>query len=193
MDITDPGRLRIDLRESPDDATAAPGYGRAMAAALRRAPVLAAGGVIVVLALVAGPAVGAGPPAAVTAGKPPSKAEFVDRLARLCDDRHRAVTSLRVPFNSPRDYAARGSDLIRIERNFDRAQHALARPAEHRQIDAAEARYHRYKRRLPPLVDASRRHLRRAWLLMYEAQAYLNDASDIIQAYGGRRFCDLGP
>jgi hypothetical protein len=148
---------------------------------------------IVSLALFARPAVGATPRAAIAAGKPPSKAEFVDRLARLCDGRHRAVTSLGVQFNSPRDYASRGSALIRIERNFDRAQHSLGRPAEHRLVDRAEAQYHRYRRLLPPLVRSSRRHQRRAWLVMYRAHAYLIDASDIIQVYGGRQFCDLGP
>jgi hypothetical protein len=138
-------------------------------------------------------AVGATYPPAVAADKRPSKSEFVRRLARLCDARHRAVISLGVPFTSPRDYARRGSDLIRIERNADRAQHALPRPADHRLIDLAEAQYHRYLHLLPALVRSARHHERRAWLLMYDAQGSLANASDLIQEYGGRRFCNLGP
>jgi hypothetical protein len=82
---------------------------------------------------------------------------------------------------------------MRIERNFDSAQHALARPARHRLVDRAENQYHRYRHRLPALVRASRQHRRRAWVLMYDAQAFLTYASHLIQAYGGRRFCDIGP
>jgi hypothetical protein len=185
MDITDPPRRWIDLRESPDDGAARRIYGRAMIAAL-------ALGALVLLASSPRPAGAAVPPAAVASAKP-TKAEFVRRLARLCDDRHRAVMSLGVPFTSPRDYASRGSDLMRIERNFDDATSALPRPAAHRAIDRAAAAYERYRHRLPRLVAASRRHARRAWLLMYRAQGFLTYASDLIQAYGGRRFCDLGP
>jgi hypothetical protein len=82
---------------------------------------------------------------------------------------------------------------MRIETNADRAQHAIPRPANHRLIDRAEGQYHRYRHLLPPLVDSAKRRERRAWALMYEAQGYLANASDILQSYGHRRFCYLGP
>jgi hypothetical protein len=122
-----------------------------------------------------------------------TKEEFIRRLTRVCDARHRAVVSLGVPFTSPRDYAKRGADLMRIEANADKAQHAIPRPSNHRLIDRAEDQYHRYRHLLPPLVDSAKHGERRAWALMYEAQGYLANASDITQAYGHRRFCYLGP
>jgi hypothetical protein len=150
-----------------------------------------------VAAVIAMGGFGAGDQVAVGATSPadrrPSKPEFINRLTRLCDARHRAVTSLGVPFKSPDDYARRGLDLIRIERNFNRATHALPRPADHRLIDVAQAQGDRYLHLLPVVVRSARHHEYRAWLLMFEAQGFLTNASDTIQEYGGRRFCDLGP
>jgi hypothetical protein len=138
-------------------------------------------------------AAGALRPAPAMVDKRPTKEEFVRRFARLCDARHRAVTSLGVPFTSPPDYARRGPDKIRIEHNFDRAASALPRPAEHRLADRAMAEYHRYLRLLPELVRSARHHERRAWVLMSNAHAYLSYASNDIQRYGGRAFCNVGP
>jgi hypothetical protein len=42
----------------------------------------------------------------------------------------------------------------------------------------------KYRRLLPRVVTAARRHQRKAWRLMYRAHAHLDLSGEIIRAYG---------
>jgi hypothetical protein len=133
---------------------------------------------------------GAMRPASAITDRRPTKDEFVDRVARLCDARQRARASLGVPFTSPPDYARRGPDLIRVERRFDKAVGALAKPVDHRVFDRAYAEYHRYLHLLPALVTAAQHRETRAWLIMYDTQAHEGNAGTIVRRYAGRNICN---
>jgi hypothetical protein len=169
-----------------------------MGAPSRRRPTWIVSGLAFLLALtvVAGlgaggqQAAGATRPASAITNRRPTKDEFVDRVARLCDARQRARASLGVPFTSPPDYARRGPDLIRVERRFDKAVGALAKPVDHRLFDRAYAEYHRYLHLLPALVTAAQHRETRAWLIMYDTQAHEGNAGTTVRRYAGRNICN---